>query len=407
MYVIRKKAMSKADSENYKVVPKGQVILKEGQVNTVAYMVKKGTVRLCKAINNRKVEVARIVPGQIFGEMPLVTGEPFFATAEAIEQCQLIPFDKPLIQALILKSPAPIQRIIRNMMEQLATLYDLVQAQSTDDLFISVCKILELLCSHVPSSPSSGPPKSAMQYAVRYSEFAAAVKDILVISQLEIDAVLEKLQLVNLIQSREIKGTGQKKDALGLLNTREYVKERILVITDKANFLSAARNLRREMLSKEEQLKTHGLEFLDIRDFAEAALTDTESVYRMLAKGRIPERLFFFPRRESVEWLSTLDEEFFEAIHGPGKYSELKIIDDIVSVDSSSLQQVLHKFDQEKIITLYAVAGENAKKKLLANLSEKMAQLVQQESPHVQVPYRTVAQYETEFFMLLRDICNQ
>ncbi len=396
--------MGKADSENYKIVPKGQVILKEGQVNTVAYMVKKGTVRLCKEINNRKVEVAKIVPGQIFGEMPLVTGEPYFATAEAVEQCQLIPFDKALIQALILKSPGPIQRIIRNMMEQLATLYDLVQAQSTDDLFISVCKILELMCSRVPSSPSSGGSGNALQCAVRYSEFVSAVKGILIISQLEIDAVLEKLQLVNLIQSREIKGTGQKKDAFGQLNThREYVKERILVITDKANFLSAARNLRREMLTKEDQLKNHGLVFMDSHDFAAAADTDPEIIHRMLAQGQIPERLVFFPRQETGEWLETLDGAFFDAT-GTAERRELKIIDDIDAFDSASLQQALHQFDQEKIIVLYAVAGEGARSTLLANLSEKMAKLVQQESAHVRVPYRTVAQYEKEFFLLLRQI---
>ena len=70
--------MGKTESGQYKIVEKGQLILKEGQVNTRAYMVKKGTVLLSKDINNRQVEVARVLPGQIFGVLPLLSGDPFF-----------------------------------------------------------------------------------------------------------------------------------------------------------------------------------------------------------------------------------------------------------------------------------------------------------------------------------------
>lgn len=395
--------MGKTDSGRYKIVPKGQVILKEGHVNTVAYMVKKGTVLLCKEINNRKVEIAKITPGQIFGELPLLTGESFFATAEALEQCQLIPFDKNFFQGLLLRSPGPVQRMVRNMMEQLATLYDLVQAKTTDDLFISVCKILELLCSRESATSLSGSSRNVVSCAARYSEFVTAVKDILVISQLEIDAVLEKLKLVNLIQVRDIRGASQKKDVFGQLHThREYVKEQILVITDKGNFLSAARNLRREMLVKEDELRTRGLAFMDINDFAAAAQTDTETIQRTLSMGRIPERLLFFPRYETEDWLQTLDKSFSEQMTGPMQPGEWKIIDDITAVDSTRLQKALHQFDQEKIIVLYAAAGEGAKQVLLKNLSEKTAALVQEEGAHVRAPYRTVLQYEKEFFTLLR-----
>ena len=242
----------------------------------------------------------------------------FFATAEALDQCQLIPFDKNLLQSMLLKCPAPVQRMVRHMAEQIVTLSGMLQAQSTEDPFISICKILELLCVQTKVPAPAGSGKGSKQCATRYSEFVKAVRDILLVTQMEIDTVLEKLQKVNLIQMREMKPHAQQRDDSIQENAqRAYGKDRILIIMDKDRFIEAARTLRNEMLTTDDELRTRGLSTMDIHELASKANVDTDSIYQMLSKGIIPERLIFFPKNEVMEWLQTFDPSHFSARDSP------------------------------------------------------------------------------------------
>ncbi|MDY7001866.1 MAG: cyclic nucleotide-binding domain-containing protein, partial [Thermodesulfobacteriota bacterium] len=71
----------------YRTFHKGQSIFREGRKGSVAYMLKKGKVTLYRTLNNKKVVLGRIEPGQMFGEEGLLTGEGRIASAEAEESC--------------------------------------------------------------------------------------------------------------------------------------------------------------------------------------------------------------------------------------------------------------------------------------------------------------------------------
>lgn len=94
---------------------KGQVIFREGQSAKQAYLIRSGKVAIYKDVNDRKTFVTFMVPGQILGEMAIITGEPRSASAEAAEFCELLVMDKKTLQNA-LNDTLPIIKALLNQL---------------------------------------------------------------------------------------------------------------------------------------------------------------------------------------------------------------------------------------------------------------------------------------------------
>lgn len=77
---------------------KGQAIFREGQSAKQAYLIRSGKVSIYKDVDGRKVFVAFMVPGQILGEMAIISGEARSASAEAAEFCELLVIDQEILK---------------------------------------------------------------------------------------------------------------------------------------------------------------------------------------------------------------------------------------------------------------------------------------------------------------------
>jgi CRP/FNR family cyclic AMP-dependent transcriptional regulator len=96
---------------------KGQVIFKEDQAATHAYLIRSGKVAIYKDVDGHKVFVAFMVPGQILGEMAIITGESRSATAEAAEYSELLVMDQDTLQNAL----DDVLPIIKALLNQLIT----------------------------------------------------------------------------------------------------------------------------------------------------------------------------------------------------------------------------------------------------------------------------------------------
>ncbi len=395
-----------APPETYKTFQKGQIIFREGHVNTVAYMVKKGAVRLYRVVNNRKVVISRMLPGQIFGEMALITGDPSNATAEAEVHSELIAFDRTLFQSLLLKSPNPVQRIVRHLMAQLRALHELVQERAYKDLFLSVCQLLELHVQAQGKAPLDD-QRSALKNAVSFAEFCRIAKAVLLVPQYEIDDVIDRLDTAGLIKVRDVKGATYRKDLLGQVSkASEYLHDRIIVIPDILEFMTAARALRREM--EGEGSASHGtdLDYIDIHDFAERAGTEPGVIYRLICRKELPEGMICFPSEVVDAWLERVEDSFFDLARPRRGDRRLMVVDEVVDVDNAVLQLAFAQLGQQKIIVLYAAAGHRAKAKIMANVSTKMARILDEETQHLRVELFQVEAIEEELGSILDNIAT-
>lgn len=88
-----------------------QVIFKEGQQGDVAYLIKTGKVTIYKTIDNEHKILDLLGPGEVFGEMGLITDLPRTACASASEYCDLVIIDKETLHRMLKQSPKLVQAI--------------------------------------------------------------------------------------------------------------------------------------------------------------------------------------------------------------------------------------------------------------------------------------------------------
>jgi CRP-like cAMP-binding protein len=98
---------------------KGQVIFREGQSAKNAYLIRSGRVAIYKQVNDRKVFVAFMVPGQILGEMAIITGEHRSASAEAAEFCELLVMDQKTLQNALSDTLPIIKALLNQLIDRI------------------------------------------------------------------------------------------------------------------------------------------------------------------------------------------------------------------------------------------------------------------------------------------------
>lgn len=85
---------------------KGTVIFREGEHGGEAYLVQKGTVRIFKTVNGRRITLGLCKPFQVFGEMALLDDAPRMAAAETSEETTVLVLSKASIRDMM-DSAAP------------------------------------------------------------------------------------------------------------------------------------------------------------------------------------------------------------------------------------------------------------------------------------------------------------
>jgi diguanylate cyclase len=75
----------------------GQVIFREGDLPTTAYLIESGAVEITAEQGGRHVVLSRLGPGDLLGEMAVIDDSPRTATATALEHCRCLVIDRAQI----------------------------------------------------------------------------------------------------------------------------------------------------------------------------------------------------------------------------------------------------------------------------------------------------------------------
>jgi hypothetical protein len=214
-----------------------------------------------------------------------------------------------------------------------------------------------------------------------YAEACRTVKDILLVSQLEIDDIVEKLAKMAVVELTDVKSAHSRPDPL--LDTVKkgpaFVKDRTLRIPDLEKFLLVAKNLSREL--RGQQALVCDLEFMDMADFAREAGTTEDMITRKIGHREIPETLFFFHKPTALAYIERMGPDFFTRIKRHRlTAADLETVDDLALVDNPTLQEAFSSLGFHKLAVLAAMAGEEARDKIYKNLSKKIAKVVRDEA---------------------------
>lgn len=188
----------------------------------------------------------------------------------------------------------------------------------------------------------------------------------LLVSQMEIDRILEQLAKLKIVE----------------MSSRQMDKafaEKFIKLTDPKTFLQVSANLNREL--KDREPDACELEYFDIFDFSKEVGSTPEILYKKISQSEIPETLFFFNQKHALEWAQTKEPDFFKTVkRRKKKIEDLEDVNDIIYVDKATLKEVLAKLGYYKIGVLISVAGEEARARILGVLAKKIAKIVEEEA---------------------------
>jgi CRP-like cAMP-binding protein len=110
---------------------RGQVLLREGEPGEEMFVVRRGSLVISKAVTGRVEQVlARIGPGDFFGEMSLFDRSPRSATIQADSDAVLLTLDRAALGRLTEQSPraaaAFFHALVQVLIERLRASGDLV-----------------------------------------------------------------------------------------------------------------------------------------------------------------------------------------------------------------------------------------------------------------------------------------
>jgi len=95
-----------AASARQRVVPPGEVLCTAGEAGDTFYLITAGAVNVFAASPRGEEWLAQLGPGEWFGEMALITGEPRSATVVALAETMLIILERTSFQELLRRSPS-------------------------------------------------------------------------------------------------------------------------------------------------------------------------------------------------------------------------------------------------------------------------------------------------------------
>ena len=133
-------------------VQKGTSIIKEGETGNSAFLIQSGMVKVFVKHEDRVIELAKLGPGQIFGEMALVFDEKRSATVEALDDVNLIVITRQILEEKLRKSDPTVRAIVPMLMKRVVQTNSALLARHADvkTLLDVVKNIYDIIMSSLP-----------------------------------------------------------------------------------------------------------------------------------------------------------------------------------------------------------------------------------------------------------------
>jgi hypothetical protein len=350
---------------NTRLYHKEKVIFRENSEGDNAYIIKSGKVEISKLKGDKKVVLARLDEGSIFGEMALLGTENRLATAKVIEAAEVVVINRDQLNEYVKKNPTVTKTIIKSLVKRLEKTTARVSACKSDNVFMSICRIIHLMCRETATSNmksgwlSESAKKQAFKIGLKYDEVLAETSNIISVSSAYLKKIIDVLASLNLIKIENRKG-----------------KAKFLVVLDFNNFISQCE----EAYSKWKDAMGVSLlqetELVHINEVASLMEVPLEDVYKKIGLREAPEDLFLVRKKDFIKWIN---DKRSKKTRKRVKVEDIKELEDLVFVDNETIRQVFTDLEVYKICRVLKNTNEAVKKMVFDNLSKRMVNIVKKE----------------------------
>ena len=96
----------------------GEVIVRQGDDTAELFIILRGEVMVLLETDGVETEITRLMRGQFFGEMALVTREKRKATVKSVGDCELLVIDHEAFEAVLHKAPGVVEELSKVLVER-------------------------------------------------------------------------------------------------------------------------------------------------------------------------------------------------------------------------------------------------------------------------------------------------
>lgn len=135
----------------------GEVLFREGELGTEAYLLEEGRVRLIKKVRGTERSLMVLKPGDLFGESALIPGTARSSTAVALSPGLALALDQATLQNLLEHNPAIASRVVKQLVRRLRDAEDQIEIMMLTDTQSKVVAALLKLAQQARDASSSAP----------------------------------------------------------------------------------------------------------------------------------------------------------------------------------------------------------------------------------------------------------
>ena len=171
-------------------LPGGTTVFRQGDPGGSLYVIRAGRVRVLKESNGRRRMVSTLGPGDFFGELAVVTGQPRSATVEVVEDAELLRVPADKLEEMIAGRGEVAIRLIRHLAERLDNANRFIDLLLEDDLtarvILSIREALDAANGSV--APDITEADLALQLGVEKNELRSALRRLVRVGVLEVSS---------------------------------------------------------------------------------------------------------------------------------------------------------------------------------------------------------------------------
>lgn len=156
-------------------VPARTMIMRQGDEGNSAYLLQSGSVSVYTEYEGKRIELAKLEMGQIFGEMALIFDDPRTASVVALEDCNLIVITRQTFKQKLDRSDPTIRAIVVMLTQRIVTANNamITKKGNLDDLMDTSKIIYDNVFSTLPPNQKRTFENSVLP---KLDEFMAAIQ---------------------------------------------------------------------------------------------------------------------------------------------------------------------------------------------------------------------------------------
>jgi CRP-like cAMP-binding protein len=170
-----------------KKFPANTVLFHEGAPGEEMYILQSGRVKISKKIRGVEKTLATLEKGEFFGEMAILNDKPRSASAETLDDCDMLVIDRKTFDALIRGNAEIAVRFIKRLADRLREANDQMESLMIKD---NTSRLVSILAKQVREKNTDG------------GEFSVTIEDLAGLAGIEAAqarTILEKLASVRIV----------------------------------------------------------------------------------------------------------------------------------------------------------------------------------------------------------------